>query len=64
MDGGNVFDTTRDFEPALGEIRYSAGFTFEWITAIGPLGFSLAEPLNAEAEDDTRRFQFSIGQQF
>ncbi|XOZ34877.1 outer membrane protein assembly factor BamA [Halomonadaceae bacterium KBTZ08] len=64
LDGGNVFDTARDFDPSMNEIRYSVGIGFEWITAIGPLGFSLAEPLNNEAEDDTRRFQFSLGQQF
>ena len=64
VDGGNVFDTTRGFDPAADEIRYAAGVSFEWITAIGPLGFSLAEPLNNKAEDDTRRFQFSLGQQF
>lgn len=64
VDGGNVFDTNQDFDPAADEIRYSAGVSFEWITAIGPLGFSLAEPLNNKAEDDTRRFQFSLGQQF
>jgi len=64
VDGGNVFDTTRGFDPAADEIRYAAGVSFEWITAIGPLGFSLAEPLNSQAEDDTRRFQFSLGQQF
>lgn len=64
LDGGNVFDTARDFDPSLNEIRYSVGVGFEWITAIGPLGFSFAEPLNDEAVDDTRRFQFSLGQQF
>lgn len=64
VDGGNVFDTTRNFDPQVDEIRYAAGVTFEWITAIGPLGFSLAEPLNDRSEDDTRRFQFSLGQQF
>ncbi len=70
VDGGNVF-TTRDIEgaerdvsPALSEIRYAAGVSFQWITAIGPLGFSLAEPLNDKAGDSTRRFQFSLGQQF
>ncbi|MDX1588963.1 MAG: outer membrane protein assembly factor BamA [Oleiphilaceae bacterium] len=64
VEGGNVFDTRRGFDPALDEIRYSAGVSFQWITAIGPLGFSLAEPINAQEGDDTRRFQFSLGQQF
>ncbi len=64
VDGGNVFDTRRDFDPAFNEIRYAAGVSFQWITAIGPLGFSLAEPLNDKSGDNTRRFQFSLGQEF
>jgi len=64
VDAGNVFDTRRDFDPALNEIRTSVGVSFQWITAIGPLGFSLAEPLNEKEGDDTRRFQFSLGQEF
>ncbi|TVP54986.1 MAG: outer membrane protein assembly factor BamA [Halomonadaceae bacterium] len=64
IDGGNVFDTRRGFDPSLDEIRYSAGISFQWITAIGPLGFSLAEPLNDQDGDDSRRFQFSLGQEF
>ena len=64
LDGGNVFDTKRDFDPAFDELRYSVGLSFQWITALGPLGFSLAEPLNDEPGDDAERFQFSLGQQF
>ncbi|MFE8073226.1 outer membrane protein assembly factor BamA [Marinobacteraceae bacterium S3BR75-40.1] len=64
LDGGNVFDTDRGYDPSLGELRYSAGVGLQWITAIGPLAFSLAQPLNDEPGDETQIFQFSLGQQF
>ncbi|WP_286222328.1 outer membrane protein assembly factor BamA [Marinobacter apostichopi] len=64
VDAGQVFDTDRDFEPELDEVRLSAGVGFQWITAVGPLAFSLAKPLNDKAGDETQVFQFSLGQTF
>ncbi|EPC01745.1 membrane protein [Litchfieldella anticariensis FP35 = DSM 16096] len=48
----------------LGELRYSAGVGLSWLTPIGPLTFSVAEPLNDKEGDDTQFFQFSLGQTF
>jgi len=64
VDAGQVFDTERGFDPELGEVRTSAGVSFQWITAVGPLAFSLAKPLNEKSGDDTQVFQFSLGQTF
>ncbi|MCK0164898.1 outer membrane protein assembly factor BamA [Marinobacter sp. S6332] len=64
IDAGQVFDPDRGFEPELEELRLSAGVGFQWITAVGPLAFSLAKPLNDEPGDDTQVFQFSLGQTF
>lgn len=64
LDAGNVFDTDRGYDPELGEIRVSVGLNFQWVTAIGPLAFSLAQPLNDQSDDDVQLFQFSLGQQF
>lgn len=64
LDAGQVFDTERGFDPELGEVRLSAGVGFQWITAVGPLAFSLAQPLNDKEGDDTQVFQFSLGQTF
>ncbi|MFL1467524.1 outer membrane protein assembly factor BamA [Marinobacter sp. HN1S83] len=64
VDAGQVFDPDRDFEPAANELRVSAGVGFQWITAVGPLAFSLAKPLNDKSGDDTQIFQFSLGQTF
>lgn len=48
----------------LGNLRYSAGIGLSWLTPVGPLTFSIAEPLNDESGDDTQFFQFSLGQTF
>lgn len=64
LDGGQVFDPERDFDPDVGEVRFSVGIGFQWITAVGPLAFSLAQPLNDKSGDDTQIFQFSLGQSF
>ncbi|MDQ7728147.1 outer membrane protein assembly factor BamA [Halomonas sp. SpR8] len=48
----------------LGDLRYSAGIGLSWLTPVGPLTFSVAEPLNDESGDDTQFFQFSLGQTF
>ncbi|KPP97843.1 outer membrane protein assembly factor BamA [Marinobacter sp. HL-58] len=64
VDAGQVFDADRNFDPALDEVRLSAGVGFQWITAVGPLAFSLAKPLNDKSGDDTQVFQFSLGQTF
>lgn len=68
IDAGNVFDTHRTDEInndlTVDEIRLSTGVAMSWITGIGPLSFSLAKTLNENDDDDTRSFQFSLGQPF
>jgi outer membrane protein insertion porin family len=61
-DGGNVFaDRTKiDFS----ELRYSAGIGISWISPVGPLKLSYAEPLNAQPTDRKERFQFQLGTGF
>ncbi len=66
-DAGNVFETQRtdignDFDTT--ELRTSVGIGLSWLTAIGPLSFNLATPINDESGDDTEVFQFSLGQTF
>ena len=62
LDGGNVFDTARGYDPELDELRFSAGVALTWITPIGPLSFSLGKELNAKEDDDPQFFQFRLGQ--
>jgi outer membrane protein insertion porin family len=62
LDGGNVYGVDQDFD--VGELRYSAGFSTQWLSPLGPLEFVLAKALNAKDEDETQLFQFSIGTTF
>ncbi|HNG09694.1 MAG TPA: outer membrane protein assembly factor BamA [Agitococcus sp.] len=48
----------------LSNLRYSAGISIAWLTAIGPLSFSLSRPFNYDEADDRQNFQFTIGQPF
>lgn len=65
LDAGNVFDTDiAGYYPDVADLRYTTGVSLSWLTAIGPLSFSLSRPLNKQPGDETRVFQFSIGQGF
>jgi outer membrane protein insertion porin family len=73
VDGGNVWGPTQNFGGAIcqckppvqaGGLRYSTGLAFSWLAPVGPMKFSLAEPLNAKSTDHQERFQFSLGRLF
>ena len=69
-DVGNVFDTNcgksqeecGSIDP--GNLASSVGVGLTWITALGPLSFSLAMPIIKPDDADTQIFQFSLGQTF
>lgn len=60
FDFGNVFENSFD----VGELRYSVGVSAQWLSPFGPLTFSIAQPLNADKEDEVQNFQFSFGAEF
>lgn len=64
VDGGNVFDTNRGEEFDTGALRFSAGIGLMWFSPLGPLTFSLAQPLNEKSGDETEIFQFTLGTSF
>ncbi|HHJ12014.1 MAG TPA: hypothetical protein ENK00_02435 [Chromatiales bacterium] len=59
VDVGNVFDTVRDFQTS--ELRASVGIGAIWLSPVGPLVFSIAQPLNDQPGDRLQKFQFSVG---
>ncbi len=69
-DVGNVFDTSCGSTQTncsgidAGELASSVGVGLTWITALGPLSFSLAMPIVKPDDADTQVFQFSLGQTF
>ena len=46
------------------KIRSSAGVAIDWYTPVGPLSFSLAQPITEESTDQTESFRFNIGTTF
>lgn len=70
IDAGNVFDSScgisqlNCYDVDLNHINVSAGIGLTWITGFGPLTFSLAKPLKENEDDETKNFQFSLGNSF
>lgn len=79
LDAGSLWDTNYD-PGAIGqcfgkcdyiydysdpkEYRMSAGVTLVWVSPMGPIGFSLAEPIRKRDGDRTEFFSFSLGRTF
>jgi outer membrane protein insertion porin family len=65
---GVFFDAGQVYYPgdkmALGDLRYSTGLSLAWASPLGPLKFSLAQPLNSKSSDKTQRLQFQMGTLF
>ena len=61
-DFGNVYRDTDSFD--VDEFRGSYGVAFVWLSPVGPLTFSWANPYNDQEGDRKQRFQFTIGSIF
>lgn len=59
FDAGNVTPKPSKFE--FGDVRYSAGVSFVWLSPLGPLAFSYGNPFKKGNDDREQKFQFSIG---
>ena len=80
VDAGNVWDTEfdlnsyKDLAPEefaklsdysdINRFRASAGLSIQWISPMGPMLFSFAQPIKKEEGDRTEFFSFNIGQTF
>ena len=62
LDGGMVYDK---FDSDYGKhLRWGAGLGLRLFTAIGPVRFDIATPLNSRDSDSFLQFYISIGQSF
>ncbi|UXY14310.1 outer membrane protein assembly factor BamA [Chitiniphilus purpureus] len=61
-DAGGIWASGTD--PAVDDLRYSAGVAFTWISPIGPIKLSWAKPFRAKDDDETKGFQFQLGNVF
>tara|TARA_B100000767_G_scaffold233995_1_gene226593 strand:+ start:2730 stop:4970 length:2241 start_codon:yes stop_codon:yes gene_type:complete len=65
IDAANVWGV--DYSSSIDDsntIRTSTGIAVNWYTPIGPLTFSLAQPLTKASTDITETFRFNIGTTF
>jgi len=63
-DAANIWGV--DYNNSLDEngIRSSIGVALDWLTPVGPLTFSLAQPITKEPTDIEETFRFNIGTSF
>jgi outer membrane protein insertion porin family len=65
FDAANVWGI--DYNSALNDdskIRSSVGISVDFLTAVGPLNFSLSEPITKGNNDITESFRFNLGTTF
>ena len=60
---GSIWDSDYTNQNDL-DLRSSAGISFDILTAIGPISFSYAIPIEKNNDDKTREFNFTIGTSF
>ena len=63
-DVGNIWGVDYNSSLETDEIRSSVGLGLDWLTAIGPLTFSLAHPITKADSDVTETFRFNLGTSF
>lgn len=67
VDVGAAFGPSPDglYEKfAFDDLRYSAGVAVLWVSPLGPLKFSVAQPLVKKDGDEAEVFQFTLGSVF
>jgi outer membrane protein insertion porin family len=65
MDIGSVWGVDYDSTlPRSNKIRSSFGIALDWFSAIGPLNFTLAQPITKNDTDITESFRFNLGTTF
>ncbi len=64
LDAANVFGVDYDSSLDNSKLRSSVGFGVDWFTVIGPLNFSVAQPISKAESDKTETFRFNIGTTF
>ena len=65
IDAANVWGV--DYSSSIDEsnkVRSAAGIGVDWFTAVGPLNFSLSQPITKMDSDSTESFRFNLGTTF
>ena len=64
LDAANIWGVDYDSSLDKNGIRSSLGIGLDWLTPVGPLTFSLAQPITKEPTDIEETFRFNIGTSF
>ena len=65
LDVANVWGV--DYDSSLGQsndIRSSVGIGLDWFSVVGPVNFTLAQPITKDSNDKTESFRFNLGTTF
>ena len=63
-DAANIWGVDYDSSLDNSGIRSSVGIGLDWLTPVGPLTFSFAQPITKEPSDIEETFRFNIGTSF
>ena len=63
-DAANIWGVDYDSSLENSGIRSSVGIGLDWLTPVGPLTFSFAQPITKEPTDIEETFRFNIGTSF
>ncbi len=64
FDAANVWGVDYDSSLDNSHLRSSVGLSVDWFTIVGPLNFSIAQPISKASTDKTESVRFNIGTTF
>ncbi len=64
LDAANLWGVDYDSSLDDNEIRSSIGLALDWFSPVGPMNFSIAQPLTKSENDVTETFRFNLGTTF
>lgn len=64
IDAANIWGVDYDSSFDKSKIRASIGVGLDWLSPLGPINFTLANPISKSDTDKTQKFTFQIGSTF
>ena len=64
LDAANLWGVDYDSSLDDNELRSSIGIGLDWYSPVGPMNFSLSQPINKSSNDVTETFRFNLGTTF
>ena len=64
FDAANVWGVDDNSTNDSNKLRTSIGLGLSWVSPLGPISITYAEPISKENTDDIEQFNFKIGTAF